>query len=175
LNIYVFSNKGLLQFQGLDFDLAAGLEESLICKVADFNNQNGLGALWNIDHNLYRAAYLENIPKAIVAEQQEENLDYEPVPEVIDSFQPLVVNVHLTEYYMTVMFINSGIAGAQIVDGTERVLVELNGEQRTLDGTVYPNGRIYLGARYRQWLQANHHAGENLQIEILGPNHIRLT
>lgn len=182
VDIYTFSNKGLLQYQGLEINLAAGLEESLIRRIAEVLHNNQEEYLWNIDHNPYREITVIDVAAAIADEHVADALTYEAVPDVhLHQPHPFPTTLELTAKYMRAPFINIKREGAMILGANrESVLVQLGAEGLVLEAvigrTTNSNGspRIYLGKKYLEWLQANHREGDNLQIQILGPYGIKL-
>lgn len=185
LDIYCFNVQNLLQYRGVNLNLAAGLEMALISQVAQYNSQNNILPLWNMRGNPYFNQGMPVPPAEEAEELIEENLNYLPTEQVIvEQFEPVDVSVVLNPAYYNNPFFNLGIAATGLLGaGGEYIAVDLLGinpgviNDRVINRTANGNGspRLHLGNQYTQWVQANFNPGDSMNVRIINQNHIQLS
>lgn len=199
--IMVLPDRHGLQMQGIHVDIAAGLEYDLIDYYCRYNRDHGHRVLINIAgnncHNAVDQQILEDASEEAQLEFQEENADYPETPQSrVDQVLPLgpgddcrSFTFEFTErtYWPLPVFNvpvrcqhcfgpHGDIVQVELV-GLNPAHLEVPVDRNANQGTHAP--RIYFGGSntevYDQWKCGNHAVGENVTVEIVGRNRIRLT
>ncbi len=204
VGVMVLPDRHGLQMQGLHLDIAAGLEYALIDYYCRFNRDHNHGPLLNIAGNAclkkHDREVVEEDSKAAQEELLEENADYlgpphgQPVraqaqgPAGDCRTLPCSFTFELTEktYWPKPVFnvpvrcehhfgphgdvVQIELAGQG--PANMEVLIDRNANQVTHAPRIYfggPNTEVY-----EQWKQANHTVGQEVTVEVIGRNSIRL-
>lgn len=204
VEVMVLLNDQGLQMYGIDVDMAAGLEYSLIYFYCCYNRDNNCRPLLNIAGNncVKKAKRLTDGDEINQAKEdyEEENADYPPpvLPDrdveqlglISDNCESLPCRF---EFYLT-QRVYWPIPVFNVPVNCERhfglhgslMNIELSGNnavtlQVRVNRTANKNGtpRIYFagnnGGVYTAWKQANHVVGDMVTVVVLATNHIKIS
>ena len=182
VRVYCLSGTEEVFYRGIRINLPAGIENPLICRIAQFHIDNGIPQLWNIRGNRRTVPAL--VTQEAVEEAVAEDMIYvEAIPEEIQTvhvYSEFYVKLRNAYYYKP--FFNLRIAGSHLlgVHG-EEITVDCIGLSpcqivRTINRTHNTNGtvRLNLNQFYTEWVQANYRLDDMMTVRILNRNHIQL-
>lgn len=185
VDVYCFANPEPMYYRGLQLDVAAGLELSLVKAAAQYHRENRLEPLWNIRGNRYFNQALE-IPVQIGAAHEllEEDQNYLEQNLPVNQRQyPLDVEVTLNYTYFNKGLFNLPVRVTDLVGrNRESITVDLVGGgfepiiDRFIDRTTNSNRtpRFYLGSCFKDWAEEKYQQGERFVVRILSPTHLQL-
>ncbi|HBC3859426.1 TPA: GIY-YIG nuclease family protein [Vibrio parahaemolyticus] len=145
VDIFVFSGDDLLNYGGFNINLAAGLEDSIIQELSPD---------WN------------GKPKKI-----------ELVNNDIEVCTVTLGNAYYNQGFVNLPKSHGGFLGSH----DDNLLISLDRDESSIKGkinrTANQNGspRLKGYVPLRNWFQTNFELGDRIRVEIVSPNHIRLT
>lgn len=172
VRILVCTPPSELQYCGFQIDLAAGLEESLILRLAP--PWNGAEAKRPITEEAEREKSEES---AVGAAQHEDLTDLQPGPS-----RPVTFPIRLGKTYYNQGFINPGVEASEALgQHDDPVIIYLGSETEQVDSfinrTANKNGSVRIigdNASIAKWFQKHFQLEDEAVGEVRSPNRILL-
>jgi hypothetical protein len=185
ISVYTFRGSDIINYRGVNVNLAAGLEDNLINRVAIFNNANNLTRLWNVHGNPFPPVDIprDNILETQNEEIEAENINYSEAIDITSSNHLSKFSFKLNGTYWNSAVFNVPSSESHLLAGDrEPITVRLTNKNGTIsishhiNRTANPNGtpRIYLGNDYKNWIHNNFQPEQLVTCTILNPNEIRI-
>jgi hypothetical protein len=185
--IFALFNKFQMQIHGIDIDIAAAVEYSLIEYYSNFNSENNHPPLLNKAGN---ANYLSNIPSEYIEELKEDIISYDETDNYDESFKIEQFEYKLNQTYWNTSNINIPIEFQNLFgENGEIVMIEFyernnfinNVEvQINRNANLNKTPRLYIPARngkkwFIDWKQKNFKEKDTIIIKIVGYNRLSIT
>ncbi|NBA84776.1 hypothetical protein GVN16_03350 [Emticicia sp. CRIBPO] len=192
-NVKIYSfHKIVDDYCNLKIDFASGLEYSLINYYSNYNHDNGLKTLINIEGNVYCDKEKKSVMRTNSEQIAEEinYLDKKVIEEITSEGEPF--RYKLWDTYYNKSFINIpvefddlfGVHGAEVKidfrdDGIiiEKLIAKIDRKANDRKGDFSGTPRIYIpmksgGRWFIEWKQKNFKPLDLIKAELLGFNHI---